>query len=216
MLQATAPYLGYLASLLLIIALLVNNDLKFRWFNTFGNICFISYAIVLHAFPVLLTNSILLTINVYYLIKVYSRNELFDLLEFKGDEKLAHQFLQFYQPDISRYFPAFQEKELTGQLNFVVTRNVVIANIFSARLHENGDAEVSINYTVDKYRDYKVGRFIFDHEKNFLQSKGIKRIVYNIPIHDKHRKFLEVMGFTRQQVDGKSCLVKTINAPAAS
>ena len=109
MLQQITPYFGYLASLCLIIALLVNNDLKFRWFNTLGNIFFITYAIVLNAFPVLLTNLILLGINVYYLIKVYRRQENFDMLEFKGEEKLAQKFLEFYQTDIAAYFPGFNK-----------------------------------------------------------------------------------------------------------
>ena len=72
MLQQITPYFGYLASLCLIIALLVNNDLKFRWFNTFGNIFFIVYALVLNAVPVLITNVLLLGINAYYTTSIYT------------------------------------------------------------------------------------------------------------------------------------------------
>lgn len=96
MLNTIAPYFGYLASLLLIIALLVSNNLKFRWFNTMGNIIFIVYAIVIAAIPILLTSGILLCINLFYLIKIYRKEENFDLIEFKGDEKLVHKFLEFY------------------------------------------------------------------------------------------------------------------------
>ncbi|MEP6711401.1 MAG: YgjV family protein [Ferruginibacter sp.] len=195
MIQQIAPWFGYLASLLLIIALLVNNDLKFRWYNTFGNIAFITYAVILHAFPVLLTNSILIVINLFYLIKIYRKKENFDLLEFTGEEKLAARFLTFYQKDINAYFPYFKAAEIKGNLNFVVIRDLVIANIFSANLSPDGDAEVLINYTVQKYRDYKVGTFIFEKEKAYLVSKGIKRIVYKNISNTKHEKFLKVMGF---------------------
>ncbi|MEP6673730.1 MAG: hypothetical protein ABJA78_01190 [Ferruginibacter sp.] len=190
-----APYLGYLASLLLIIALLVNNDLQFRWFNTFGNVSFIIYALVFHAFPVLLTNGILLSINLYYLVKVYSRKEYFDLLEFKGDEKQLDKFMGFYQEDIALYFPGVSAEQMKGNLNFAVTRDLVIANIFSASLDDKGNATVLINYTVKKYRDYKIGRFIFDKEKQYLVSKGIKRIVYTSVFNKKHLAFLKVMEF---------------------
>src|SRR5205823_7538678 len=111
------PYFGYLASLCLIAALLISNDLKFRWFNTFGNIFFIIYALILHAFPVLLTNVILFCINAFYLVKVYRRQENFDMLEFKGDEKLIQKFLQFYQNDIRTYFPEYKAKDLQQNLN---------------------------------------------------------------------------------------------------
>ncbi len=197
MLQQIVPYFGYLASLCLIIALLVNNDLKFRWFNMLGNILFITYAILLNAIPVLLTNAILFCINLYYLIKIYSKQENFDLLEFEGDEKLTHKFISFHWKDIQSYFPQFETNELHGNLNFVITRDVVIANMFSAKLTNDGDAQVIINYTLPKYRDFKVGTYIFEKEKNYLISKGVKRIVYNNVVNKGHIEFLKVNGFTQ-------------------
>ncbi|MFN8242410.1 MAG: YgjV family protein [Ferruginibacter sp.] len=206
-----APYLGYLASLMLIIALLVTNDIKFRWFNTAGNVAFIIYAIVLHALPVLLTNTILLGINLFHLVRIYRHQENFDLIEFSGEEKLATKFTSFYRQDIASYFPAFEQEGLKGRLNFVVLRDLVIANMFSATLRENGDAEIFLNYTLKKYRDYKVGRFIFEKEKKFLQSKGIKRIVYyNVP-NKNHAAFLEVMGFEKTVIsEGQNIYIKPL------
>jgi hypothetical protein len=212
MLQQIVPYFGYLASLCLIIALLVSNDLKFRWFNTFGNVFFIVYAILLSAFPVLLTNVILFCINAFYLVKVYRRQENFDMLEFKGDEKLAQKFLQFYQKDIANYFPGFDSNALQHNLNFVVTRDLVIANMFSAVVSPEGDAEVLLNYTLEKYRDYKVGRFIFEKERDYLVSKGIKRIVYQKMQNKNHQEFLRVMGFKKETINGDECYIKKLVA----
>ena len=204
------PYIGYLASVFLILALIVANDLKFRWFNTAGNVAFITYAIVLHAFPVLLTNGILLAINCYYLFKIYRRQENFELIEFSGEEQLVNKFTSFYKNDIGEYFPGFDESKLKGNLNFVVLRDLVIANMFSATVDADGDAKVLINYTLKKYRDYKVGRFIFDKEKQFLISKGVKRIVYPATIHSKHEQFLKVMGFWKEVVNGEPVYVKRL------
>lgn len=210
MLQQITPYFSYLASLCLIIALLVSNDLKFRWFNTAGNVFFIIYAVILGAFPVLLTNLILFCINAYYLIKVYRRQENFDMLEFKGDEKMAQKFLDFYQKDIAVYFPGFTAVALQHNLNFVVTRDLVIANMFSAEVSATGDATVVLNYTLQKYRDYKVGTYIFEKEKDFLIANGVKRIVYTSVTNKNHKEFLSVMGFKKETVDNTDCLVKNL------
>lgn len=210
MLQQITPYFGYLASLCLIIALLVSNDLKFRWFNTLGNVCFIMYAIILGAIPVLITNLILFCINAYYLVKVYRKQENFDMLEFKGDEKLAQKFLQFYQKDIASYFPAFNSSALVNNLNFVVTRDLVIANMFSADVSVTGDAFVVLNYTLQKYRDYKVGTYIFEKEKDFLIANGVKRIVYTGVPNKNHLEFLTVMGFKKEIVNDTECFVKSL------
>ena len=195
MLLQIAPYFGYLASLFLIIALLVNGDVKFRIYNILGTISFIIYGIIFSAWPVLLTNVILFFINIYYLRKLYAHKEDFELIEFSGNEKLALKFLHFYEADIKTYFPDYEETQLKGNLNFVVLRDLVIANIFSAQVLENGDAVVVLNYTTKKYRDFKVGKFIFEREKQYLISKGIKRITYKHAANKSHTHYLKTLGF---------------------
>jgi hypothetical protein len=210
MLQEIAPYFGYLASALLALGLLVNNDLKFRWLNTGGNVAFIFYGVALGAIPIILTNSILLAINLFFLYKIYNRKEHFELLEFSNGGIMIDRFLSFYQKDIAAHFPEFSREELERNLNFVVLRNLVIANIFSVKPGSNGTAEVFINYTVAKYRDYKVGRFIFEKEKEFLLSRGIKTIYYTSVANKRHENFLKVMGFSLQELQGAKYLCKEI------
>lgn len=204
------PYIGYAASLCLIIALLVNHELKFRWFTAAGNIFFIAYAIFLFAIPVFITNVVLLTINIYYLLKIYRRKESFDLAEFNSNEVLPKKYLAFYENDIKEYFPAFNNEKLAGNLNFVVTRDLAVANIFSARINDKGDALVDLNYTIQKFRDYKVGSYIFEKEKDFLNSKGISKIVYEQVPNDNHLDFLKINGFKEEIANGKSYWVKNI------
>ena len=196
MLQEIAPYFGYLASLFLIIALLVKTDANFRLFGILGTVSFIIYGSIFRVWPVLITNSILFVINTYYLVRLYRHKEDFDLMEFKGEERLTKKFLAFYDKDISNYFPGFRPEEFSGNLNFVVLRDLVIANIFSAELTPAGDAVVRINYTAKKYRDNKVGKFIFEKEKKYLLSKGVKRIIYEQVFNKSHAKFLARNGFT--------------------
>lgn len=189
---------GYAASVLLAISLLVNNDLKFRWLNTWGCIAFITYGVMINALPIIITNSILLLINAFHLVKIYRRNENFDLLEFSKDDKLIHKFLSFHQNDIQAYFPEFNPKEEGNNINFVVLRDMIIANIFVASVMNDGTALVKINYTVPKYRDYKIGKFLFQKEKQFLLSKGIQRLVYTKVFNKKHEAYLVKMGFEKE------------------
>ena len=143
----------------------------------------------------LLTNVILFFINIYYLRKLYAHKEDFELIEFSGEEKLTLKFLHFYREDIKTYFPDFKEEQLKGNLNFVVLRDLVIANIFSAQILPNGDGIVILNYTTKKYRDYKVGKFIFKKEGQFLLAKGVQRIVYNNVHNKSHTSYLKTLGF---------------------
>ena len=203
---------GYAASVLLAISLLVNNDLKFRWLNTWGCLAFIIYGILINAFPIILTNSILLLINGYHLIKIYRRNENFDLLEFSKDDKLIHKFLSFYQKDIETYFPNYDpdRDEFANNISFVVLRDMVIANIFVAAILDDGTALIKLNYTVPKYRDYKVGKFLFRKEKQLLLSRGIRRLVYTHVFNKQHEKYLLKMGFGKELVEAQLYYYKNI------
>lgn len=202
--------IGYLASVFLAISLVVNNDLKFRWINAFGCLSFIVYGVFIDAVPIILTNAFLLAINIYYLLKIYRSTEDFDMVSFTGDEKLILKFLEFYKTDIANYFPGYISHFEANNLKFVVLRDLVIANIFIGELQNGGIVLVKLNYTVPKYRDYKVGRFIFNKKKEFLISAGVKKIVYKEVKNKGHKKFLKVMGFKKTDFDGKESYVKEL------
>lgn len=210
MINILAQLLGYLAFIFLAISLWVNNDIKFRWINSLGSLSFVFYGVLIHAFPIVLTNAVLLAINIYFLLKIYRRQEKIDLVEFKNDAALIPKFLSFYKKDIETYFPDFEMTGGEAEIRFVVLRDIVVANLFVASVNSSGDAFVKINYTVPKYRDYKVGRFLFDEGKEFLHSKGIKRIIYNVVHNLHHENFLKVMGFKKERVNTGDCYVKNI------
>lgn len=205
-----AELMGYLASVLLGLSLLVNNDLRFRWLNTFGCLAFIVYGAMINAFPVILTNTALFLINVFYLVKIHRTEEDFDMLEFKPDYKIVNKFLSFYKNDIKAYFPEYRHAEVPAEISFVVLRDMVIANIFAASLSADGTAYVKINYTVPKYRDYKVGKFIFESERKYLISKGVKKIVYDQPLNKNHQHFIKKMGFETEVLNGKQLFAKNL------
>ena len=186
---------GYAASVLLALSLLVNNDLKFRWLNLMGCLAFIVYGILINAFPIILTNTILLLINVFALVKTYNRKENFDLVDFRPGDKLVERFLGFHKKDINHYFPGFNAIENDDDICFLTLRDMVIANIFVAKLSSDGTAVVKLNYTVPKYRDYKVGTFLFQKGKQYLKDKGITQISYTSVNNKDHLAFLKRMGF---------------------
>ncbi len=210
MLAIITQILGYLAFIFLAISLLVNNDIKFRWINSFGCLSFVLYGIILNAPPIILTNAVLLVINIYSLARIYKRKEKFDIAEFRTDDALAPHFLDFHKKDIDTYFPSYIPVDKGNEIRFFVLRDVAIANMFSATLQSDGGAVVNINYTIPKYRDFKVGKFLFEEEKEFLRSKGVKRVIYKEVFNKSHEHFLKVVGFSKQLVDGKEYYCKDL------
>jgi hypothetical protein len=208
MFNTIAPYLGYLATTLLGLSLIVTKDIQFRWLNTFGCISFIVYGLFIGAIPVVLTNGILLAINSFYLYKIYQRSETFDIIECKGHEVLIGKFINFYKKDISKYFPDFDMNSFNATIRFVVLRDLVIANIFIANLDEEGNARVQLNYTIPAYRDFKIGKYVFEKEKKILQQKGVKAVVYERAAYQGHMDFLKKMDFKKD--NQRDCFIKTL------
>jgi len=205
-----AQIVGYIAPALLAISLTVNNSLKFRWLNIAGCFAFMVYGFLIQAFPVVVANGILLCINIFQLSKLYSVKETFEMLEINSNNELVSKFLSFHQKDIFQFFPNFRFNPKENDFAFMVLRDLAIANIFIAHINKDGNAEVQINYTVPQYRDYKVGRFIFEREKEHLIEKGIHKIVYNQVMNQNHEHFIQVMGFQQQSIDGTKCYVNSL------
>ena len=201
---------GYIASTLLAISLMTSNAIRFRWLNIAGCIFFITYGILINALPVMLANSLLLGINIYQTIKLYSVKENFALVPFKIGDNFIKQFLEFHKDDIDKFFPDFSLVHHPKLIAFAVLRNLAISNIFVANLNEDGYAIVEINYTVVNYRDYKVGRLIFDKENEYLILLGIRHIVYQEVFNTSHRHFIKAMGFTQQLWNGNTCWIKSL------
>ena len=191
-----APYIGYFASVLLMIGLLVSTDVKFRWFNGLGCLVFIIYALLINALPVLITNAVLLAINAYYLVKIYKRKESFDACVFTIDEPIVQALFAHYQHDITHYFPQVTLASLKENFNLLVVVDMAVANIFSAKINADGSAAVHLNYTLEKYRDYKIGKYLFDDARSALKVAGVKRVYYYKMPEKVHVPFLLRNKFT--------------------
>lgn len=202
--------LGYIASAFLAYSLIVTNAIKFRWLNILGCIFFILYGLIISAFPVLLANSILLCINIYQLVKLYKSEEVFQLLPIEANNKIVEHFIHFYKDDIHRYFPQANTTITEKTFAFVVLRDLVIANIFIAHINHEGNAIVEMNYTIQNFRDYKIGKFIFEKEKSYLINQGIQKIIYNKPIIIGHEEYITRMGFEKIIKENETLFIKSL------
>ncbi|WP_346940575.1 YgjV family protein [uncultured Clostridium sp.] len=64
-------WIGYLASILITISMFMKEIFKLRFINLMGCILFVIYGLIIEAYPVAITNAIIVFINLYYLYKLY-------------------------------------------------------------------------------------------------------------------------------------------------
>ncbi|MDF2436257.1 MAG: hypothetical protein K0Q95_633 [Bacteroidota bacterium] len=61
--------IGYIGSLGILLSFLMKDISRLRIVNTIGCAFFVFYGVLLNSVPVIATNSIIIVINIYYLLK---------------------------------------------------------------------------------------------------------------------------------------------------
>ncbi|MEN8121919.1 MAG: hypothetical protein ABFS35_16330 [Bacteroidota bacterium] len=201
--------IGYIASIIIALSMTINSIVKFRWVNLVGALTFSIYGFLIGALPVGVLNGFIVSVDLFYLYRIYSKKELFDTLEIRGDNKYLLKFLKFHDKEIQKYFPEFSYKAEMNTISFFVLRNMAVAGIFLA--HREGDdiLKVGLDYVVPEYRDHKNGKFIYHSLRQRFLDKGFKKVLAKAN-STKHIKYLKKIGFNENSA-GTFEKVLTIN-----
>ncbi|WP_088075402.1 YgjV family protein [Litchfieldia alkalitelluris] len=197
-------WLGYLASLIVLISLLMSSIIKLRWINLIGSSIFSLYGFLIGALPVGFMNLGIAIINVYYLYKIYQYKEYFKLLPIDAGSQYFTHFLTFYKEELEKYGnkTSFDMKDY--EVSFYILRNMVPAGVFIASKHNENTLEIELDFAIPEYRDFKIGNYIYDHSKHFFTEKGYNTLV-SYTTNEKQMNYLKKIGFSEQK-DGRGNL----------
>ncbi len=194
--QNILEYIGFAASVIIALSMTMNSILKFRWINLIGASTFAIYGLLIQAWPVAALNGFIVCVDIYYLIRIYSRNDLFDILEIRNDNKYLLKFLDFHYKEIQQFFPGFTYKPEMNTVSFFVLRNTNVAGIFLAHRQGEDSLKVGLDYVVPQYRDYRNGKFLYEGlQKRFVED-GFCRAISD-SISPRHEKYLKRVGFIK-------------------
>jgi hypothetical protein len=193
--QLVLEIVGYVASLLVAVSLMMSSILKLRLINLVGSAAFTVYGVLFHAYPVAAVNLLIVFINVYYLRQMFSAREFFKLLRVQPDSEYLRYFLDFYGDEIQRFSPGFAAAPSEGQLTFFVLRDMVPAGVFIGERGADGSLRVLLDFVIPQYRDFKTGKYLFSRHVDFFRSLGITEILSD-PGSREHSAYLRRMGFT--------------------
>ena len=188
--------IGYVASGIIALSMTMNSIVKFRWINLAGASSFATYGFLIDAYPVMALNGFILTVDIYYLLKIYTKSHLFDTLEVRGDNKYLLKFLDFHKKEIQEFFPGFKYKPEMNTISFFVLRNMAVAGIFLAHRENDNVLKVGLDFVIPEYRDHKNGKYVYHHLKNKFKNDGFEKIITQGGT-PKHFKYLKKLGFKK-------------------
>lgn len=187
-------WIGYAASIVVAISLLMTSILKFRWINLTGSVLFAIYGFLIHAWPVCFFNSAIVFINIYFLYKIYSKNEEFEILATSENEVLFSKFIEFHRTEIKKISPDFDFNLKGKEFNYFITRDMTLVGIFIAHKESETLIKVDLDFVTPQYRDFKNGTFLYDFLNNSFKKSGITQIVAMAETQ-AHQQYLEEMGY---------------------
>lgn len=187
-------WIGYIASTLVLISLSLSSMLRLRLVNLAGSLIFSVYGFLIGSYPVGIMNLIIVFFNLYYIQKLYFREDEFELVESRVEDDFIQKFVRYFKKDIQKYFPGFELQQNENRIVLLVLRNMNLAGIFIAQ-QKNDHLKVELDYVTPPFRDYKNGAFIFNHFRNVLKTKKHKTIIAKTEV-PQQIKYLKRMGFT--------------------
>ncbi|MEA2105669.1 MAG: hypothetical protein U9P82_02970 [Bacteroidota bacterium] len=191
-------WIGYAASVIIALSMTMSSIVKFRWINLIGATTFSTYGFLIGALPVGFLNGFIVVVDIYYLIIIYGKKEIFETLEVRADNKYLLRFLEFHHKEIQKFFPGFKYKPEMNTISFFILRNMAVAGLFLARREDGNILRVGLDYVVPEYRDFKNGRYIYLRlRKRFIQD-GFD-IVKASGNSKKYVEYLKKLGFTEDQ-----------------
>lgn len=202
-------YLGYLASLIVLISLLMSSIKKLRWINLFGGFMFATYGFMIGSLPVGFMNVGIIIINIYYLVKMYTAKDYFRILPFSKNTEYLKYFLDYYKNDVERFIDLDNVDIESSEISFYILRNVVPAGVFVASKYDEETLRIDVDYVVPMYRDFKMGNYIFAKQEKLFIEKGFTRLV-SFTTNELHEKYLLRMGFEPSIKKDTTCFVKEL------
>jgi len=190
--------IGYTASILVAISLMMSKIVKLRIVNMIGAVTFTIYGILINSIPVASVNALIVCVNIYYLGKIYTSKEYFKLLRVSiSDEYLKH-FIEFYREDIYEFQPGFSYQPDQSDLALMVLRDMIPAGVLIGKRDSQNRKIliVELDFVIPRYRDFKIGRFLYHKKKDFFIENGIS-LIKSPPGSEQHQKYLEEMEFRK-------------------
>lgn len=197
MTETLLAWVGYLASGVIVLSMMMSSIIKFRWINLVGALLFSIYGFLIGAIPVGVLNGIIVLVDAYYLWQIYRKTEVFEILEIKAKSDYLKRFLAFHNERIQSYSPGFAYEPDKNTVCFFILRNMAVAGLFIARRENDTVLNVQLDLVLPEYKDFKNGQYVYFQLRDQFVAAGYKTVIAQ-GNNQNYFSYLKKLGFTEQ------------------
>ncbi len=203
-------WIGYIASFIILVSLLMRSLKRLRIINLVGALIFAVYGFLISAPPVMVMNLGIVVVNIYYLRQIYTSKEYFDIISLSLVGEYVRSLIEFHRKDLEKFMTYSEERFEESTFRFLIVRNMVPAGIFAAKPYDDNTLEVTLDYAMRPYQDFKTGEYIYKRQRNRFASAGYEKLIAFVH-SDVHEKYLKRMGFSETTLhDGRAAYIKKV------
>ena len=78
---------------------------------------------------------------------------------------------------------------------------MVPAGVFIGSEHDKETIKIELDFVIPEYRDFKIGKYVFENSKDYFLEKGYTRFI-SVTTNDEQIEYLKKMGFVKQEKNG--------------
>ena len=132
-------------------------------------------------------------IDLWHIISLRSRKDVFKLMPVETRDPLLANFLAYHSRGIWQFFPDFDLAGLKEPRCIFILRNLMPVGLF-VYTEERPDIRVHLDYVAEDYRDLKSARYLFNRPQNPETFAGFSHFTA-LSGSPKHAAYLQRVGF---------------------
>ena len=195
--------MGYLGSALVVVSLTMTSVVRLRMVSLCGSLTFLIYGVMIESVPIIITNSSIAVINVWFLRKEFAsggpHGRDLGVSHIRPDSPFLADFVAFHLIDIHRFQPDFHLPTGDDVVTLLLNRDGLPAGLLIGR-RQGSTLTIDLDYVLGPYRDSRLGQWLYGPGAAVFRSDGFDAL-RSAGTTDTHRKYLERVGFRASASD---------------
>ncbi len=181
-------YLGYIATILILVSMMMNSIVKLRIYNVIGALTFGIYGFIIGSIPVAITNIFIVCINIYHLIKMVYAKKTFSFIELPSDSDFLQKFTEKQKLNVA---------DNKYSHNLLITDDALVVGVLMCYQLDDKHIFIDVMHIAKGNNIKQIANFMFVENSKYFKDKGFDILVTNISAGVKD-KTLQEIGFVQQ------------------
>lgn len=184
---------GFIASALILVSLLMTSVVKLRIVNAIGAAVFVAYGLLIGSVPVWGMNAAIVVVDLWQLRVLLRKDERVEAVGVPWDSPVLARVLAVHAEDVARFAGPGFDGPTPEHSAWLVLRDTTPTSVLLARRLDDGRVRVDLDYATPATRDLRAGRLLHE-DLDVLATVGPGPVVTD-PGPRVHQRYLATIGF---------------------